>query len=167
MSRKPKDQVLGHADEADGIEEYDNPLPAWWLGLFYVTILFAVVYTIDYHFVSDRSQEKLYLVEMAQAAERWPASGPVAAGPVTPEMVAAGKEVFATNCVACHGAELQGGIGPDLTDAEWIHGGTIDAITRVVTEGVAAKGMPGWGPVLGPDKVGKVAAYVHEAGGGL
>ena len=56
MSKQELNQVLGHADEADGIEEYDNPLPNWWLGLFYFTIVWAIVYGIHYHFVAHRSE---------------------------------------------------------------------------------------------------------------
>lgn len=166
MARKEKDVVLGHADEADGIEEYDNALPAWWLGLFYFTIAWAVVYGVHYHFVAGRSQAGEYDAEIAAAEARWPkpAAGAVAA--VTPESIAAGAQVYATNCVACHGPELQGGIGPNLTDTTWIHGGTLADITRVVNEGVPEKGMLTWGPILGPEKVAQVSAFVHSKGGG-
>ncbi len=160
-----RDRVLGHADECDGIEEYDNPLPAWWLGLFYVTIVYAVVYATDYHFVSQRSQTKSYDAEIAGAP--MPTAVAIAApASVTPELVAAGKAVYDANCVACHGPELKGGVGPDLTDATWVHGGTLNDITTTVTKGVPEKGMLTWGPILGPEKVAQVSAFVHQAGGG-
>ncbi len=54
---KDTNRVMGHADEADGIEEYDNPLPDWWLGLFWLTIVWAIGYTAHYHFIGNRSQE--------------------------------------------------------------------------------------------------------------
>jgi cytochrome c oxidase cbb3-type subunit 3 len=85
------------------------------------------------------------------------------AGPADPE---AGKAIFTQNCVACHGADLKGGVGPDLTDAVWIHGGTLANITNVITVGVPEKGMLTWGPILGAEKISQVAAYVHAAGGG-
>ena len=157
-----RDQVLGHADECDGIEEYDNPLPGWWLGLFVVTVVFGVMYAVDYHFVSHHSQVRFYEAEMAAAPKSVEASLAV----ITPASIATGKEIYAANCVGCHGADLHGGVGPDLTDATWIHGGTLADITRTVTVGVPEKGMLTWGPILGPEKVGKVAAYVHAAGGG-
>ena len=160
MSRE-RDQVLGHSAEADGIEEYDNPLPTWWVGLFVVTIVFGVVYAIDYHFVSGRSQAGEYDEEMAAVRAAMPPPAPVAVAD------AAGREIFQTNCVGCHGADLHGGVGPNLTDAEWIHGGRLEDITRVITQGVPEKGMITWGPVLGPEKVGQVAKFVHGAGGGL
>lgn len=162
MSRKdePRNQVLGHADEADGIEEYDNPLPDWWLGLFFFTIVWAIAYTMHYHFIADRSQEKALAAELAAAEAQWPASAAPAAFVITPELTAAGEGVYATNCAACHGADLHGGIGPDLTDAEWIHGSAPEDVLRTITEGVAAKGMPAWGPILGPERVRQAAAYI-------
>lgn len=162
------DQILGHADEADGIEEYDNRLPRWWLGLFLFTVAWSPVYAIHYHFIAHRSQAAEYEAEMAAAAERWPqmSAEDVAKMEVTEDVIAEGKAIYDANCVACHGADLHGGIGPDLTDSEWIHGGTRDDIIQTVTNGVADKGMPSWGPILGPEKVAKVAAFVHQAGGG-
>jgi cytochrome c oxidase cbb3-type subunit 3 len=161
MSKDP-DQILGHGDEADGIEEYDNSLPTWWLGLFVVCIVFAVVYGVDYHFVSERSSVK----EMEAAIAARPKVVVTAGAATGPEAIAAGKAVYETNCVACHGADMKGGVGPNLVDATWIHGGTLENITHVVTVGVPEKGMLTWGPILGPEKVGQVAAYVHAQGGG-
>jgi cytochrome c oxidase cbb3-type subunit 3 len=162
-----RDKVLGHADEADGIEEYDNPLPGWWVGLLYGTIVFAIVYAADYHWLRPNSQAGEYDAEVADAAQRWPV--PVAAAPadVTPATLEAGKAVFQANCVGCHGADMHGGVGPNLTDGTWIHGGTIEDITRTITNGVPEKGMLTWGPILGPEKIGQVAAFVHGSGGGV
>jgi cytochrome c oxidase cbb3-type subunit 3 len=157
-----RDKVLGHADEADGIEEYDNPLPTWWLGLFVGTVMFGIGYAVDYHFVSHRSQAAEYAAELA-AAPKPPEATAVAA---TPDAIAAGKEIFAANCVACHGADMHGGVGPDLTDATWIHGGKLEEIAHTITVGVPEKGMLTWGPILGPQKIAQVAAFVHSSGGG-
>lgn len=162
-----KDKVLGHGHEADGIEEYDNSLPTWWLGLFFVTVVYAVVYGIDYHFVSDRSSAQ-ELAEAKKDREVMLASATPAAGTAGSAAASAedGKAVYTANCVACHGADLKGGVGPDLTDATWIHGGTVDAINKTITVGVPEKGMLTWGPILGPQKIAAVTAYVHAAGGG-
>jgi len=86
---------------------------------------------------------------------------------VNEQSIEAGRAIFATNCVGCHGAELEGGIGPKLTDAEWLHGGTLEAINQTIKDGVPEKGMLSWGPILGPQKVAQVAAYVYSAGGGV
>jgi cytochrome c oxidase cbb3-type subunit 3 len=163
--QKPRNQVLGHADESDGIEEYDNPLPDWWLGLFWLTIIWAFGYTLHYHFIAERSQEKALAAEIAAAEVKWPAAAAPAEFVVTPELAAAGKAVFSANCVACHGAMLEGGIGPNLRDATWIHGGEPQNVVKTISEGVAAKGMPAWGPILGPERVKQVAAYILEQQG--
>ena len=84
----------------------------------------------------------------------------------TPAAIAAGEAVYKANCVACHGAELQGGIGPNLVDSSWIHGSKPEEIVATITNGVAAKGMPTWGPILGNEKIGQVLvkrAAVGEA----
>lgn len=165
MKKKaPRDQVLGHADEADGIEEYDNALPDWWLGLLWFTVAFAVIYTLHYHVIADRSQERELAAELTAAEQRWPRSTTDEALVITHELAHAGEDIFQTNCSACHGAKLQGGIGPNLTDADWIHGSAPDQVLRIIREGVAAKGMPAWGPILGPDKTKQVAAYVISEG---
>jgi len=162
---KQRDQLMGHAADNDGIEEYDNPLPDWWIGLFIFTILFGVGYVVEYHLISDRSQEQAYLAQLEEAKERWPDFGKAKGVPTDPESIAEGKAIYAANCVACHGANLEGGIGPNLADGEWIHGGSPEEISAVISEGVAAKGMPGWGPILGPDKVSKAAAYIVSMAG--
>lgn len=166
MSRE-RDQIMGHADENDGIEEYDNPLPDWWVGLFIFTILFAVGYTVEYHFISGRSQESSYQAQLEQAKELWPDAERTAMVSTEPQDIAEGEKIYATNCQSCHGPELEGGIGPNLTDKAWIHDGTPQGVIATITEGVGAKGMPAWGPVLGPTKIGQVASFVVSKGGTL
>ncbi len=156
---KNENRLLGHAADNDGIDEYDNALPDWWVGLFLFSIVWGIGYAIEYHFVSGRSQVKYYEAEMAAAKVQWPDSGPKAVA-FDEATIAAGAQVFKEQCVACHGANMQGGIGPNLLDATWIHGAAPEQIQNTVTNGVAAKGMPAWGPILGPDKVAKVTAYV-------
>ncbi len=157
---------LGHADEADGIEEYDNALPTWWLGLFVGCVIWAAFYAVDYHYGTKRSQSGEYKAEMDAAAATWKQPEVKAWAPTGNALVDAGREVFLTNCVGCHGAAATGGVGPNLTDTTWIHGGTLADITKTITEGVPAKGMLTWGPILGPEKIAQVSAYVHALGGG-
>ena len=158
---KETNRLLGHADEADGIEEYDNPLPDWWLGLFWLTIIWAFAYAVHYHFIAHRSYQKQLAAEMAAAAVRWPAQESSGATlSFAPEAVAAGEAVFTQNCVVCHGQDMKGGIGPDLLDPDWIHGGTAADVVRTITDGVPEKGMLTWGPILGPEKINQVAAFV-------
>lgn len=158
---KDTNRLLGHAEEADGIEEYDNPLPDWWLGLFWFCIIWAIGYTVHYHFIAHRSQEKHLAAEMAAAAELWPAeSAADVAFALTPEAIQAGDEVFHTYCYVCHGAALEGGIGPSFLDDEWLHGHTPQEVIHTITEGVPEKGMAPWGPILGPRQINEVAAYI-------
>ncbi|MEQ9398897.1 MAG: cbb3-type cytochrome c oxidase N-terminal domain-containing protein [Longimicrobiales bacterium] len=162
---KDTDRLLGHADEADGIEEYDNPLPDWWVGLFWLTIVWAVGYTIHYHVIADRSQEGALAAEMAAAEARWPAQAAAtrmaqADFEVTDAAVAAGEGLYQQYCVACHGVNLEGGIGPSFVDDEWIHGGQARDILRIIAEGVPAKGMVPWQGILSPEQMNQVAAYV-------
>ncbi len=77
-----------------------------------------------------------------------------------PAFVKSGEAIFKANCVACHGADLKGGIGVNLVDDEWLHGGKPTQIVHTITNGVIEKGMQSWGPVLGPQKVAEAAAYI-------
>jgi cytochrome c oxidase cbb3-type subunit 3 len=160
VSKRELNQVLGHGAESDGIEEYDNPMPNWWVGLFYLTIIWAVGYVAYYHFIAKKSYVKALSAQVAEAEARWPRSTQLARVEQTPAAIAAGEAVFQANCVACHGANLQGGIGPNLVDSTWVHGRTPEEIVATITNGVAAKGMPTWGPILGNEKIGEVAAYI-------
>ncbi|MEO0605821.1 MAG: c-type cytochrome, partial [Myxococcota bacterium] len=81
---------------------------------------------------------------------------------VDAESLAAGKEVFETTCASCHNSDMSGGIGPSLVDAEWVHGAAPEQVQATITNGVIAKGMPAWGPVIGPEKVAQVAAYIVD-----
>jgi cytochrome c oxidase cbb3-type subunit 3 len=154
-----KDVRLGHSADNDGIDEYDNALPDWWQGLFLLTIVWGIGYLVDYHYLRPRSQTSLYQAEMAAAQERWP-QATASALAFDEATVAAGAELFAQTCASCHGVDLGGGIGPSLVDTTWIHGGSPEQIRATIEGGVPAKGMPAWGPILGPDKVGKLAAFV-------
>jgi cytochrome c oxidase cbb3-type subunit III len=115
---------------------------------------------LHYHVIADRSQEKALAAEIARAEARWPASAATAEFVITPELAEQGRSVYQTNCAACHGAELGGGIGVALNDGAWLHGGSPEEVLRTVSEGVPAKGMPAWGPILGPERVKQVTAYI-------
>ncbi len=166
---KDTNRLLGHSDEADGIEEYDNPLPDWWVGLFWFTIVWAFGYGIHYHFIANRSFEQALANEMAAAEARWPAEAAAEAAAaaaadftITPDLVSAGQQVYNTQCVACHAPNLEGLIGPSFMDDEWIHGRSVADILRTIREGVPEKGMVPWGPILSPQQINSVAAFVIQ-----
>ena len=76
------------------------------------------------------------------------------------QVVASGEKIYMSNCLACHGDKLQGGIGANLADTHWIHGGEPTKICETVSKGVTDKGMPVWGPVLGAERIAEVVAYI-------
>ncbi len=164
----PPDQQVVHV--YDGIEEINNPLPGWWQWTLYGAIVFAVIYWFDFEVLKVHKSEREKF-EAQQAAEvQKQAEAAAAMGSITPELLmsmskqepilAQGKELFTSTCAACHRADGGGGIGPNLTDNFWMHGGKPDQIFKTVSDGVPAKGMPTWGPQLGAQKSAAVAAYV-------
>lgn len=158
------DEKMGHSSDNDGIEEYDNPLPDWWVGLFIITVIWAVGYWVDISFIRPESQTDWYEAELAAANIQWPMSEQVSSVSMTPEAIAAGEAIYNANCVACHKPDLTGQIGPNLIDDEWIHGGEPEQVMKTITEGVPDKGMITWGPILGPERIAQVTAYVLSKG---
>ncbi len=178
MADENKDQASDHGGVAkpktlhiyDGdLQEEDNQLPNWWLWLFYGTITFGVIYWLVYHDMKVADQpDEAYRKEVAaiQAAEAKKLGNAAVTNDSLLAMskdattVAAGKEAFLANCVACHKPDASGLVGPNLTDAYWIHGGTPEKIYRTVHDGWVDKGMAAWAPQLGEEKVRQLVAYV-------
>ncbi|QNL48696.1 c-type cytochrome [Olivibacter sp. SDN3] len=164
------DLVIDHA--YDGIRELDNPTPAWFMGLFYATIVFGAVYLSVYHvFGVGLSQEEEYEQEMLLAENERKAYLESQANNVDentveldlhPETIAAGKVIFDQSCMPCHGALGEGGIGPNLTDNYWLHGGSIKDIFRTIKKGVPDKGMIAWEQQLTPAQIAQVSNYISS-----
>jgi cytochrome c oxidase cbb3-type subunit 3 len=162
--------------EYDGIQELDNSLPGWWLGLFYLCIAFAVVYFGYYVLGGGPTLTQEYLAEKAnwqqlQSKTAAPSSGGALddAGLIAlaknAARVKSGQSVYMGKCLACHGKEGQGGIGPNLVDDHWIHGGKPTQIVKVITDGVNDKGMPPWGPQLKPEEIQDLFAFIRSIRG--
>lgn len=168
MSQDPKqDRLLEH--NYDGIQEYDNPMPRWWVYLFWATILYSVLYFLHVPGIVERGRIENYERDMAAAAalraKQAPPPGAMSAATLValaedPARLAAGKATFASTCASCHREDAGGNIGPNLTDDYWIHGGQPLQVLNTVTTGVLDKGMPAWGEVLKPEDVANVVAYV-------
>ncbi|MDI5897298.1 cbb3-type cytochrome c oxidase N-terminal domain-containing protein [Flavobacterium yafengii] len=164
-----EDQLLLEHDY-DGIKELDNNLPPWWVYLFYACIVFGVVYMVRYEVLGADNQEMELKKEVAQAKidiAEYMKTAPDMMDEKTvtlltdPADLAAGKEIFTTNCAACHRADGGGQIGPNLTDEQWILGGGIKNIFHtLVNGGRDGKGMISWKGTLKPKEMQKVASYI-------
>ena len=147
-----RDRLLGH--EADGIREFDNALPRWWLYGFYFTIVFGAGYFINYHVLStplwgQPGQAAEYQAEMEDARRAYGdrrASG-VAAGLAAltdADSLAKGEAIFMGQrslCHTCHRKDLGGLIGPNLTDTMWMHGCSVGEMVKNVSTGFPTRGM--------------------------
>lgn len=172
MNKQEMDKELDH--DYDGIKEFDNPLPGWWLLTFYGAVVFAALYIAYYHFGPGPGPLE-QLARDREAMQKASQQAPSAAGDddalfaaalASKEKLAAGAKVFQDRCVSCHAAGGAGSIGPNLTDKFWIHGdGSMPAIAKVVREGVLDKGMPPWGTMLKPEEVIDVVAFVKSLKG--
>jgi len=185
-------QTTGH--EWDGIREFDNPLPRWWLWTFYATIVWSVIYTILYPawplvsaatpgILGYSTREEVArdidrFDEMNASVEAKLVEADLAAVPENPDLLNyalnAGEAVFQINCAPCHGAGAAGFKGyPNLLDNAWLWGGTIEAIHTTIRHGIrndqdpAARSsqMPAWGATLGEEGVAQVVQYVRQISG--
>lgn len=154
----------------DGIRELDNHLPPWWLGLFYGGIVFGVIYLLNYHVWHwSPNQADEYNIEVAEAQKQIEAYQEKVGNSIDENNVttatdanalAKGKEIFTGKCAACHGMAGEGGVGPNLTDAYWIHGGDIKDVFKTIKYGVPQKGMIAWQAQLKPNEMQDVASYI-------
>lgn len=161
-----KDIVIDH--EYDGIVELDNPVPIWFNALFYGTIIFGLIYLLVYHVFGwgmNQDQEYLHEVAMAEKAKQEylaQAANLVDESSVefSAALAPAGKAIFTANCAACHGANGEGTIGPNLVDRFWLHGGEIKDIFKTVKYGIPEKGMVPWEQTLTPGQIAEVSSYI-------
>lgn len=156
------DKLLDHV--YDGIQEYDNPLPPWWVWLFVITIIWGFGYIVYYHVLeAGPGQEEEYAAEIAQADLLYGNKKQLEENlmPLTdPTSLDAGKDIFIKNCAACHTNDGGGLVGPNLTDEYWIHGGAYEDIVRTTSNGVAEKGMLAWKTTLKPDQIQQVSSFI-------
>ena len=128
----------------DGIQELDNDLPPWWKWLFYLTIVFAIIYSVRlfvFH-ADDLVQAREYEIVVDAAAADSPDAANFEVVLLTdPADLAAGKETWVKICSACHLVDGGGLVGPNMTDNYWIHGNTVEDLYRIVADGVIEKGM--------------------------
>lgn len=161
----------GH--DYDGIKELDNPAPFWWQLFFYLSILFSLGYYTYYEWLGGKSSSEELSERMAEVEKlrmRAAGSGPneeaFLEARKSPERLKLGEAVFVAKCGSCHANDGGGGIGPNLTDAHWLHGqGKLLDVYQVVKAGVLDKGMPPWDALLSKDEMLNVVAYVNSLKG--
>lgn len=167
MSKDDKNGVVLREHKFDGIQEYDQRLPNWWL----FTLFFCIIFSILFWFATRQLEqpsdgEKVELAIKQIEADRLAKAADTLNNETMFQMsqnelfVNAGAVAYKANCEACHGANLQGGIGFNLVDAEWVHGGSPMEIYNTLDKGIIEKGMPAWGSVLGPKGVSEVVAFI-------
>lgn len=167
---KEADIVLDH--NYDGIQELDNSLPPWWKYGFYVTIVVAVIYLWYYHAGGNGpSSYDEYVTSVEQGKEEVAAYLATSANNVDENTVTqiteaaqldGAKSIFESTCAACHAKDGGGGIGPNLTDDYWLHGGGIKDVFKSIKYGWQDKGMKSWKDDYSPKQIAEIASYVKS-----
>jgi len=166
------DILLDH--DYDGIKELDNSLPPWWKYGFYITIGIAFIYLLNFHvFGTGLNPTQEYDAEMDRAKiekEAYEANNkdkideknvPMA----NADGIAAGKNLFEANCIACHLKDGGGIVGPNLTDNYWLHKGSLNDIYNTIKFGYPDKGMQPWGSKFSPKEISYLASFVKSLKG--
>ncbi|MEE8320906.1 MAG: cytochrome-c oxidase, cbb3-type subunit III [Gammaproteobacteria bacterium] len=176
FSDKEGSGTTGHVWDED-LQELNNPLPRWWLNLFYITLAFGAIYLVLYPGLGSFdgilgwSQKKQYDEEIQAANKKF---GPIFEKYLSQDLqdvvknndaLIIGKRLFSTYCTTCHGSDARGARGfPNLADNDWLYGGTPEMIKTTILNGRQGI-MPPWGTILGNDKVIKVSEYVKSLSG--
>ncbi len=171
------DNTTGHVWDED-LRESNNPLPLWWVGLFVLTIAFGIGYLAVFpglgsfrgtHDWSSRGEYEQDMAKATQALEpvyaRY-APMPIEEAARDPQAKAIGERLFMNNCAQCHGSDARGSKGfPNLTDADWLHGGAPEKIVESITHGRTGVMPPAAAMVGSPDDVKNVANFVLSLSG--
>jgi cytochrome c oxidase cbb3-type subunit III len=170
---KEKDIDLSH--DYDGIRELDNAVPPWWSWTFVACIIFSIVYLWRFHVSGTAPLQVAELkIAMQKAEDERQAYLLSAAAKVDENTVtmldaggiAAGRDLFAANCTACHGKNGEGNtVGPNLTDDYWIHKGSINDIFKTIKYGWIEKGMKSWKDDFSPAQIAQLSSYVKSLKG--
>lgn len=158
---------VGHV--YDDITELDNRIPPWFNYLFLGTIIFGIIYLIDYHVIKAAKLPADEYIEEVVAANLQKKIMLASGGTINenalvvlkdPEALKEGGEIFQKFCVSCHGPQAGGLVGPNLTDQYWLHGGGIKNVYTTIKKGVPAKGMISWELVFTQKQIQNTASFV-------
>jgi len=171
MNDPKESRLMDH--EVDGIKELDNLLPRWWVWLFYLTIVFAVVYMAYYHVLrlgdlqaaSFEKEQKRGDVIKGAALAKFESSLQSLQPSQDQVLLAKGHQTFSTLCAPCHRPDAGGLVGPNLTDDYWIHGSNFVDNLKIIINGVPEKGMLTWKTMLKPSEIYCVASYIYTLRG--
>jgi cytochrome c oxidase cbb3-type subunit 3 len=167
-----EDNSTGHVFDGD-LVEMNNPLPRWWMGLFVLTIVFALGYVVVYPALGSykgllgwsssgtlQADQEMAAAESAKVYARY-AMQPAELLAGDASAMASGQRLFLNNCAACHGSDAKGSKGfPNLTDSDWLHGGSPEKIEETIREGRIGN-MPAMGAVIGgAENLHRVSQYV-------
>lgn len=171
----PENRTTGHV--YDGIEEFDNPLPKWWFQMFIITFIFAVIYLALYPglgsfkgFLGWTSVGQLETQQEKALAQYESSYGvysqmPIKALADEPKAMKMASRIFANNCAVCHGSDGSGSLGfPNLTDNDWLYGGSPEQIHTTLVNGREAA-MPAWSSLLGEKGINEATQYVLSLSG--
>lgn len=169
---KEADILLDH--DYDGIKELDNALPPWWKYGFYITIVIAFIYMFNFHvWGTGKNPDQEYASQMAEG-QRLEEQYKARTKDIVDENnltladadgIAAGKALYTQSCIACHAPDGGGGIGPNLTDNYWIHGGKLAEIYKTIKIGYPEKGMQSWQSMYSPVQMRNLASFVQSMKG--
>ncbi len=167
------ESTTGHV--YDGIEEYDNPLPGWWLYMFIISMVFGICYLVlypglgNFKGVLDWTPAKQWQQESDKMDAKTAAvlskyiNTPIDQLAKDEKARRIGQRLFASNCSICHGSDAGGNKGfPNLKDNDWLYGGTPDRIVETITKGRKGS-MPAWKGILTEQQIDDVAAWVSTA----
>lgn len=155
----------------DGIQEYDNNLPNWWVWSFILCIIWSIFYGVHYHWVGSGKIGIEALAEENRVAReiQIAMSGGVIPDKVLSEMshdqsrIEAGKAIFVkANCAMCHGADAYGNVGPNLRDNFWKYGSSMTAIVESIRDGRNNNQMPSQGHLLAPNDIYNLTCYLAD-----
>lgn len=169
---KEADILLDH--DYDGIKELDNALPPWWKYGFYITVVVGIIYLFHFHvWGTGKNPDQEYGEQMAEG-QRLEEQYKARTKDIVDENnltladadgIVAGKALYTQSCVACHAPDGGGGIGPNLTDNYWIHGGKLSEIYKTIKIGYPEKGMQSWQSMYSPVQMRNLASFVQSLKG--
>jgi len=175
LKTEKSEEELELDEDYDGIKELDNPTPPWFNFIFYTTILVGILYILNYHvFKSGQLQDEEYTTEVAEskaevAAYLAKAGNLIDENSVTlltdKAALSNGEKMYQEKCAVCHVNDGGGAVGPNLTDAYWIHGGDVKSIFKTIKYGVVAKGMIAWQNTFNGKQMQELASYVKSLQG--